>query len=314
MSTIGEHELQAYVDGELAPGDVVRVEAAIAADPAFAAQVERERRLRVQLRGAFDPVLDEPVPARFAALLQDGSDIANPGARGAAAARGDSNARIGDASVGDPDAAAGSDAMSRDAGAPRVPTLAPRGLRDAGVAEDAARGDGGGVDAADTVVPLRIRGGRPLRPRWHTPVYALAASLAVLAVSLWLRPGGGPVHMQGGELVARGELARGLDHALASEPAVDAALAIGLSFRDGEGRVCRSFVQRAGGELAGLACREGDRWTVPVLSRAGGSDEGELRQAASGIPPEVQAAVDARLQGDVFDAEAERAARDTGWH
>lgn len=285
MSTIGEHELQAYVDGELAPDDLARVDAAIAADPVLAAQVERERRLRVQLRAAFDPVLDEPVPARFAALLQGGDDVADERAR----------------------------AANREAKITRVPLPAPAGPRDSDGAEDAAHSHRGHTGAAATVVPMRGRNERPLRPRWHAPVYALAASLAVLAVSLWLRPDGGPVQMQGGERVARGELARGLDTALASEPAGDAALAIGLSFRDDEGRVCRSFVQRAGGELAGLACREGDRWTVPVLSRVGGSGEGELRQAASGIPPEVQAAIDARLDGEVFDAEAERAARDAGW-
>jgi hypothetical protein len=264
MSTIGEDELQAYVDGELEAVDIARVEAAIEADPIVAAQVERERRLRAQLRAAFDPVLDEPVPKRLAMLLHANGELAG--------------VRMHDET--------------------RV---------------DATHGEDASTNTADNVVPLRTRGERPARPRWHTPVYALAASLAVLAVSLWLRPAGGPVQMQGGELVARGELARGLDTALASEPGGDAALAIGLSFRDGEGHVCRSFVQRAESSLAGLACREGDRWTLPVLSRASDSGGAELRQASSGIPPEVQAAIDERVQGDAFDAEAERAARDAGW-
>jgi hypothetical protein len=265
MSAMTEHELQAYVDGELAPDDVARVEAAIAGDPALAAQVERERRLRAQLRAAFDPVLDEPVPARFAALLQGGTD------------------RAGDAGL--------------SSAAPSAP-------------EEAAHGRG---EPDGTVVPLRTGKARATRPRWHTPVYALAASVTALAMSLWLRPEAGPVRMQDGEFVARGELARGLDTALASEPRGDAALAIGLSFRDGDGRVCRSFIQRGEPALAGLACREGDRWTLPVLTRAGARDEGELRQAASGVPAEVQAAVDARLEGDVFDAQDERAAREAGW-
>lgn len=281
MSTIAEHELQAYVDGELAPDEIARVEAAIAANPALAAQVERERRLRAQLRAAFDPVLDEPVPARFAALLRGDDAAANGGVH-----------------------------ADRNADGTGVPPPAPPGPRDADAADDVAHGRGG---STGTVIPIRARDGRSLRPRWHAPVYALAASLAVLAVSLWLRPDAGPVRMQGGELFARGELARGLDTALASEPAADAALAIGLSFRDGEGRVCRSFVHRTEPALAGLACREGGRWALPVLSRAGAADEGVLRQAASGMPPEVQVAIDARLEGDVFDAEDERAAREAGW-
>jgi hypothetical protein len=78
------------------------------------------------------------------------------------------------------------------------------------------------------------------------------------------------------------------------------------------GRICRSFAHR---ELAtaGLACRDGDRWVLPVVSRIEAGDGGEVRQASSAIPAEVQAAVDARLQGDVFDAAQERAARDAGW-
>lgn len=260
MNSIGEHELQAYVDGELAPEDRARVSAAIEADPALRQRVERERRLHSQLRAAFDPVLDEPVPARFAALYRGDGDAAREATSGTAAPTG------------------------------RARTY-----------------------AANNVFPLSARDARPTRPRWHAPVYALAASLAMLAVSLWFRPQGGPVQMRDGGLVARGELARGLDNVLASAPVTGGALAIGLSFRDGEGRVCRSFVQHAQPALAGLACREGGDWALPVLSRPTGTSDGALRQAASGIPPEVQAAIDARLQGEVFDGQAERDARDAGW-
>lgn len=188
------------------------------------------------------------------------------------------------------------------------PAAAPAARNAADRTETVASGDVPG-----NVVPFPARVERPARARWHVPVYALAASLAVLAVSLWLRPAGGPVQMQGGELVAHGELARGLDRALASEPGADAAVAIGLSFRDGEGRICRSFVGRDGSTLAGLACRDGGRWTVPVLSQRQAGGEAGLRQASSATPPEVQAAIDERLDGDVFDAAAERAARDAGW-
>ncbi|MFZ5657764.1 MAG: anti-sigma factor family protein [Pseudomonadota bacterium] len=240
---ITDHEIQAYVDGELAPDDVARIDAAIASDVMVAARVEREKRLRAKLRGAYDPVLSEPVPARLQALL----------------------------------------------------------------AADAARD---APHRADNVVELQ-----PRRPsagaRWRTPVIALAASVAALAVSLWLRPAG-PVRMQDGQLVAHGALARELDTALASAPAAGAATSVGLTFRDVDGRICRSFVQ---GEiaLAGLACRENGRWVLPVVSRAEPGAEAGVRQASSAAPAEVQAAIDARLQGDVFDAAQERAARDAGW-
>jgi anti-sigma factor RsiW len=244
--TITDHEIQAYVDGELAPEDAARIEAAIVADVLVAARVEREKRLRAGLRDAYEPVLSEPVPDRLRMLL----------------------------AVGD----AGSHGEERGDGA-NVVALRPRR-----------------ADAPS---------------RWRAPVIAMAASVAALAVSMWLRPGE-PVQMQDGHLVARGEFARELDSARASAPAADSAASIGLTFRDVDGRICRSFAHR---ELAtaGLACRDGDRWLLPVVSRIEAGEGGEVRQASSTIPAEVQAAVDARLQGDVFDAAQERAARDAGW-
>lgn len=239
MATISEAELQAYVDGELAPADVARVEAAIAVDPALARQFERERALRARLHAAFDPVLDEAPPARFTTLLQ--------GAQGAK-----------------PEAA--------------------------------------GADAID--IPRRRRSS------WRAPAFALAASLLVLAASLLLRDTIAPVRMQGGHLVASGELARALDAELASAPQANATVAIGLSFRARDGHVCRSFTQAA---LAGLACREGEEWAIAVLSHADARD-GDIRQAGSEMPPEVQAAIDARMQGEAFDAAQEQAARAARWH
>lgn len=243
---ITDQEIQAYVDGELAPEDAARVDAAIAADVMVAARVERERRLRAMLRGAYDPVLSEPAPDRLRMLLADGE------------------------------------------------TASPGGTR--------------GDDA--NVVELRPRG-TAAPSRWRAPLFALAASVAALAVSMWLRPGA-PMQMEDGQLVARGGFARDLDSVLASAPAADAATSIGLTFRDVDGRVCRSFANR---DIAtsGLACRVGDRWVLPVVSRTGAGERGEIRQASSAMPAEVQAAVDARLQGDVFDAAQERAARDAGW-
>lgn len=63
-------ELMAYVDGELDAAGIAHVEAAMAADPAVAAAVQSERRLRDQLRGAFDSVLAEPVPAHLQAIAR----------------------------------------------------------------------------------------------------------------------------------------------------------------------------------------------------------------------------------------------------
>ena len=245
---ISDEQLQAYVDGELAPEDAARVAAAIAADASLAARVRLEQALRDRLRATFDPVMAEPVPERFAALL------AEPGE-------------------------------------PREPDEPTRRVADAG--------------------RVHVLDARRRRPRWHAPVYALAASLAALAVTLWMRPEPGPVQLRGTELIARGSLAAGLDEALAAAPAQE-GVAIGLTFRDADGRICRTFVDRSTA-LAGLACRRGEGWTLDVLGRAAGAPQGELRQAAGALTPEVQAALDARHADEVFDAEAERAARDAGW-
>lgn len=54
------YQLHAYVDGELAPDDVVAVERALANDPAAAAEVAALRAQKNALHTRFDAVLDEP--------------------------------------------------------------------------------------------------------------------------------------------------------------------------------------------------------------------------------------------------------------
>jgi hypothetical protein len=149
--------------------------------------------------------------------------------------------------------------------------------------------------------------------RWFVPATAVAASVAVLAVALWWRPGGGLVRMHDGQQFAAGALSDALDHALASEPDPRASIAIGLNFRSADGHICRTFVQQAKPAMAGLACHEAEGWSLPVLSPTDKLADGELRQAASSLPPAVQAVVDARIRGEAFDAQQERAARDSGW-
>lgn len=69
--------LLAYVDGELSAAERAEVEAALAADPALAERVARERALKAMLSRAYDPVLDDPVPERLSAAA---APRANPGA------------------------------------------------------------------------------------------------------------------------------------------------------------------------------------------------------------------------------------------
>jgi len=65
--------LMAYADGELGPIDAKRVERAMAADPAIAAEVERHRVLGARLRGAFEPVAS--VPPTVETMLRDAAKV-----------------------------------------------------------------------------------------------------------------------------------------------------------------------------------------------------------------------------------------------
>ena len=149
--------------------------------------------------------------------------------------------------------------------------------------------------------------------RWLVPGAAVAASLAVLAVAFWWHAGSSLVRMQDGQQFAAGALSRTLDQGLASAPDPSAAITIGLTFRGADGHICRTFVRHASPAMSGLACHEAAGWSLPALSTNTASGGGELRQAASDLPPAVQAAIDARIRGDAFDAQQERAARDGGW-
>jgi hypothetical protein len=155
------------------------------------------------------------------------------------------------------------------------------------------------------------RGGRPrLAP---APWIAAAASLAVgVFVGRALLPQQGALVARDGALVARGGLDKALSAQLSAEPG---AVKVGLSLKTPDGRYCRTF-ESAADRLAGLACREHDRWvarTVTAWTPApqAGAASG-YRQAASDTPPEVLASVDS-LGGEPLDAAAERAARDRNW-
>lgn len=73
MNPHDDETLLAYVDGELDPGARADFESAMAADQVLARRVAEQRRLRAALQGAFDPVLDEPVPDSLALAARGGT-------------------------------------------------------------------------------------------------------------------------------------------------------------------------------------------------------------------------------------------------
>jgi len=178
--------------------------------------------------------------------------------------------------------------------------------------------------ASAPVLPVRVdvlaaEGARVLPARWSWPQWgAMAASLVVgvlAGVLGWQGMHAGtdaaPFARQGDALVAQGALADALSRQLAAEPGAGAQVGVqvGVSFRAKDGRYCRSFVL---GAEAGLACRNGDAWQVPVLAE-GESRQGAYRQAGSTLPGAVLDAIDQRIAGAALDAQAERAARARGW-
>jgi hypothetical protein len=165
--------------------------------------------------------------------------------------------------------------------------------------------------AAAPVVDLAAR----RAARWSTREWsAMAASLAAGAILAFgfgqsARPPAPDLVVAEGGLAADGALARALEQRLAADQGAGAAR-IGISFRDKDGRYCRSFNVET---VAGLACREDAGWRVALVTAGQGDAGGDVRQAGAATPPEVLAAIEARMAGDALDAAEEAAARDAGW-
>lgn len=162
--------------------------------------------------------------------------------------------------------------------------------------------------AAAGVVDLRTV--RAARARWSWPEWgALAATLlvGVLAGTVGQR-NSADATLVDGTLVARGQLAEALSQQLAST--APSTVKIGVSFVARDGSFCRSFVM---GQGAGLACRHGDSWRLPVMAQVAPGPEGAYRQAGSGMPAAVTDAIDARIDGAPLDAKAEQQARTRNW-
>ena len=137
---------------------------------------------------------------------------------------------------------------------------------------------------------------------------AMAASLAVgiVAGSLVSGPGGGPVAVEDGAMLARGELADALETRLASAQPPVAQTRIGISFEDDQGRFCRTFEAPA---LGGIACRSESGWAL-VMAAAAARATTEYRQAGASL---VMEQAQAMMADAPLDAEAERRALERGW-
>jgi hypothetical protein len=110
-------------------------------------------------------------------------------------------------------------------------------------------------------------------------------------------------------------LDKALSNQLASAQPAQAPVQIGVSFRSKGGNYCRTFQVREHTNLAGLACREQDKWKLEVLARGDASREShsDFRPAGSALPPSIVQAVDQAIDGEPLDAEAEARAKTHQW-
>ena len=197
-----------------------------------------------------------------------------------------------------------------------APNTRPANIRSLDAARErraTAQGAGKAANVASAAEAASAAGARSRAwGRWG----ALAASLAVGVLAGSFLPGapGGTDAAYaaldaGGGLVAQGELDSALSRQLAGTAQAGGPVRIGVSFTARDGGYCRSFTVDGN---AGLACREGDSWRIPIL-REVPSDAAAYRQAASATPSAVLEVIDERIDGPALDAAAERAARDRGW-
>lgn len=153
--------------------------------------------------------------------------------------------------------------------------------------------------------------GRLLAPRRVLATLAVGAAAfaaGLLAAPLLVRS---PALVSPTGEVSDPGLVRVLDQRLASDGPDAAGRSIGLTYRDAEGRWCRTFSASRDG-VGGVACRDDGGWALRALGPLA-VDGGELRTASSAIPDEVLAVVDLSAAGDPLDARAEAAARNEGW-
>jgi hypothetical protein len=197
-----------------------------------------------------------------------------------------------------------------DAFAPMMDEAIPQRLRDAVVSSPVSarfRAAAWLRAAADNVARV------PVVLRVAVPATALACGLLL---GVWFESGPRPDFQTspGGRMVAQSELAEALSRQLASAGVPQSGPRIGISFRNRNGQNCRSFLVPGGGaSTAGVACREGGDWVVAALAAAPGQTPGAYQQAGADMPEVIRSAVSAMIDGEPFDAAAERAAREAGW-
>jgi hypothetical protein len=170
--------------------------------------------------------------------------------------------------------------------------------------------------------PLRTAAAARSQRKWSWPEWsAIAASvlLGVLVSQLGsIGRNGESIDAGPDGLVARRSLAEALSTALAGNQSSGGLVQVGLSFGDKSGALCRTFNTHGRRDLSGFACFRDGLWRVGMIIEAApgataAAADGNLRTAASALPPALLRAIEDRMLGDPLDADQERAARARGW-
>jgi hypothetical protein len=154
--------------------------------------------------------------------------------------------------------------------------------------------------------------------RWSWPEWGAMAASLVLGLAAGyalLRPPGQMIANSNGRLIAQGALHEALAHQLAGEQARELPVQIGLSFVAKSGNYCRAFTTHSTESMAGIACHEGNAWSVKLLTPGETAKTGPnaYRMAGTAFPAAVTQAIGEQIDGEPLDPTGEVAARDSGW-
>jgi len=242
--TFDDETLGAYVDGELDQTTVAEIETAATRDAVLAARIDKARRLKGLLGGAFASVMAEPTSERFMRVV--------------AGAPAPTSAEI-----------------IRFQGKPKA--AKPQAAKP--VSRQAGSGAGLWTMAACLAAGVILGVIAPWKTTTTETTLSPNRAVTVALNRQASGPSAGPVR-------------------------------IGLSFKAKDGAYCRTF---STGATAGLACREGQTWAVRAAAPAAVVADTAYRTASSETPQAVLDAVDAMIQGEPLDAQAEAKARKAGW-
>ena len=161
-----------------------------------------------------------------------------------------------------------------------------------------------GVTEDDKVVSINAA---RERRRLAMPVWRnLAAIAATLVVGIFVGHYSASVgDTTIGAPLAQGSLATALNSQLASSQAPSAPIRIGVSFRNQDDALCRTY---ASVSQQGIACKQGGNWIINTATWNTQIRPATDYRQASATDPLIMQAAQAMMKGDALNAEAERAA------